>query len=521
VEQALRDREEELQLILNSTAEGIFGLDREGRCTFANRASVVLLGYEDERQLRGQDMHALVHHSRVDGTPYPREECRIHQVWREGKATHVDDDVFWRADGSHFPTEYLSYPMRRDGQIIGTVVNFTDITERQEKEAQLRQAQKMEVVGQLTGGIAHDFNNLLTVILGNLRLLEAMIGPDQEAQELVEDALSAARDGAELTQRLLAFSRKQTLQPKQVNINALLDDLGRFLHRTLREDVELRITRGRDTPAVLADPGQLENALLNLVINARDAMPRGGTLSIEATQKHIGPAGIAAHPKLAPGNYVMLSVADTGIGMSPEDTARAVEPFFTTKGRGKGSGLGLSMVYGFAQQSGGSLWLCSELGKGTRVSVLLPEAEPVLKQGAPEHSPQDVPMGTETILVVEDQSQVRKFAERSLKGLGYRVLEAENAAAAMQILDTEPTVDVLFSDIIMPGAMNGRQLAQWAVQDRPGVRVLLTTGFSQEGDIEHTEEEDDDFPLLKKPYTRERLAEAIREILDVHDSPQR
>jgi signal transduction histidine kinase/CheY-like chemotaxis protein len=415
-------------------------------------------------------------------------------------------------DGREFPIE-LSVSSLPLGNRWGAVGIIRDITQRKEKEAQLRQAQKMEVVGQLTGGVAHDFNNLLTIILGNLRLLNETLDGDPEASELADDALSAARDGAELTQRLLTFSRKQILRPEPVDVNALLVNFGRFLQRTLREDVELRITRSQEVAAVLADPGHLQHALLNLAVNARDAMPRGGNLILENTRKHIGPSEATAYPELAPGDYVIISVSDTGIGMTPEDTARAVEPFFTTKQHGEGSGLGLSMVYGFARQSGGGVLIRSEFGKGTRVSVLLPETAARVPEGDSEPPARDVQRGSETLLVVEDQSKVRKFATQSLKGLGYRVLEAEHAAAAIKTLEAEPGVALLFSDIVMPGPMNGRELARWAVAHRPGLKVLLTTGFSKEtGSVSPADE--DDFSLLKKPYTREHLGEAVRVVLD-------
>ncbi len=512
-EAALRDREQQLGLILASTAEGIFGMDLERKCTFANRACVELLGYEDEKELLGQDMHALIHHSRSDGRPHSKEECLMYQACQQNKVVYLDDEVLWRADGGSFPAEGRSYPMIRDGQIVGTVVSFTDITERKEKEAQLLQAQKMKVVGQLTGGIAHDFNNLLTVILGNLGLLADEIASHADASisELIDDAFSAARDGAELTHRLLAFSRKQPLQVKRVDINELFSNIRRLLQRTLREDIELRINRAKDVPPVLVDPGQFENALLNLVINARDAMPGGGTLIIETTRKCIEPDEAATDPELAPGNYVMIAVSDSGIGMSAEDAARAIEPFFTTKGRG--SGLGLSMVYGFAKQSGGGLLLRSALGEGTRVSVLVPEAAPAIEKDQAEPTPLNLTGGSETILLVEDELRVRKLTKRALLGLGYRVLEAEDAARAMKALEAGAAVDLLFSDIVMPGNMNGRSLARWALQRRRGLKVLLTTGFSEE-EAGECSVANGGGHLLKKPYTKEELARAVRTVLD-------
>jgi CheY-like chemotaxis protein len=343
---------------------------------------------------------------------------------------------------------------------------------------------------------------------------EIVCEADATPRELINDALSAARDGAELIHRLLAFSRKQPLQVKRLDINEFLRNVRRFLQRTLTENVELRINAGNDVPPVLVDPGQLENALLNLVINARDAMPGGGTLTIETTRERVARDEAASLPGLAPGDYVTIAVRDSGIGMSPEHMARAIEPFFTTKERGKGSGLGLSMVYGFAKQSGGDLLLRSTLGQGTTVSVLLPQAARTIEEDEAEPTPPNAPRGSETVLVVEDEPRVRKLVKRSLLGLGYRVIEAENAAEAMKVLEADVPVDLLFSDIVMPGDMNGCMLARWASHKSRGLKVLLTTAFSEEVNGELAMGKNG-FPLLNKPYSKEELATAVRAVLDV------
>jgi PAS domain S-box-containing protein len=514
-EAVLLEREQQLGLILASTDEGIYGMDRSGRFTFVNRASVRMLGYWDEQALLGKDVHTLIHHTCADGTPHTKEECPIYQARCENKVVHLDDELLWRADGSSFPVDYRSHPMVRNGEVVGKVVSFSDITERKEKEAQLLQAQKMEVVGQLTGGIAHDFNNLLTVILANLGLLGEEIASDAGAstRELIDDALSAARDGAELTHRLLAFSHKQPLQVRRIDIDEFLRNARRFLQRALREDIELRIPRAKDVPPVLVDPGQFENALLNLVLNARDAMPKGGTLIIETTRKCIGAEEAAAEPELVPGNYVMITVRDSGLGMSPEDAARAIEPFFTTKQRGKGSGLGLSMVYGFARQSGGGLLLSSVLEEGTTVSMLLPEAAPAMEKEDAEPTPRNAPGGSERILLVEDELQIRNVTKRICSGLGYEVIAVENAAAAMRVFEAGAAADLLFSDIVMPGPMNGCELARWALQKHPGLKVLLTTGFS-EGEAGELPVDTGRVHLLRKPYTKQELAEEVRDLFN-------
>ncbi len=515
MEQELRMREEQLGLILASTGEGIYGIDLQGSCTFANRACIETLGYDNEADLLGRNLHELIHHTRPDGTPYPNEECPIFQAFRLGEPVQRDNEVLWRADGSSFPAEYASYPMQRDGEIVGAVVTITDITERLGKEAQLLQAQKMEAVGRLTGGIAHDFNNLLTIILGNLNLLSEEIeaGAGEEIGELLEDALSAAKDGENITRRLLGVSRNQSLRPTQVNVNQLITDFGRLLRRTLGEDIELNISVSDNAVTALVDPGQLEGALLNLALNARDAMPDGGSLCIESRKLELAPDGANKHPELTPGAYVSIVVKDTGEGMTPETQARAIEPFFTTTETGKGSGLGLSMVYGFARQSGGNLCISSKPGAGTSMTLYLPEVIADVREQSPADSKRLPPKGSGSILVVEDEPRVRKLAIRSLKRLGYEVHEAENGIEAKKILqgDTGPAIDLLFTDLVMPGGMNGHELAVWAVESLPGISVLLTTGFSK--GLEKGTDEPDEFPLIRKPYTEASVARQIHAIL--------
>ncbi len=514
MEQILRMREEQLALILASTGEGIYGIDLDGSCTFANRACIEMLGYDNEANLLGQNMHDLIHHTRSDGTPYPKEECPIFQAFRIGKPIMRDNEVLWRADSSNFPAEYGSYPMQREGEVVGAVVTIMDITERLGKEAQLLQAQKMEAVGRLTGGIAHDFNNLLTIILGNLQLLsEEVGGVGDEIGDLLEDAQSAAKDGENITRRLLAFSRNQSLRPMQVRVNKLITDFGRLLRRTLGEDIELNISVGKNTVTALVDPGQLESALLNLAINARDAMPEGGTLSIESRRLELGVDGSTECPELNPGAYVMITVKDTGEGMTHETMTHAIEPFFTTKEVGKGSGLGLSMVYGFAQQSGGNLRMSSVLGAGTTMVLCLPELMSEIPEKELIYDNQPPPTGTGNILVVEDDSRVRRLAVRSLKRLGYKVQEAGDGKEAQKILQGEigQTIDLLFTDLVMPGGMHGHELATWAIENLPGISVLLTTGFSK--GIEKDGAEMEAFPVIRKPYTEEILARQVHAIL--------
>jgi len=513
--EALRHRQEALELILASTEEGIFGMDLEGRCMFANRSAVKLLGYRDQQELLSRDIHELIHHSRADGQPWPKEECGVYKALNAKAAVHRDEETMWRADGSSFFAEYHSHPIRRDGVVIGAVVTFFDITERKERELELVHAQKMEVLGQLTGGIAHDFNNLLTIILGNLRLLEdaGTAATDEARHEIIEDAISAARDSADLTRRLLAFSRKQTLKTQWADVNAFLREHGPFFRRVIGEDIELDMRSCRGPLSIRTDLQQLQSAMLNLAINAADAMPAGGTLSIGTKRLEIAADGNG--DGLAPGSYAVIEVEDTGEGM-PDDVARhAVEPFFTTKQPGHGSGLGLSMVYGFAKQSGGALRIRSEPGQGTLVSLLIPET---VAPAMPESTDSPLPIGHigrdgATILVVEDEPRLRRYACRSLAAMGLQVFDTGEVAEARRLLEDKPAIDLLFSDIVMPGDMNGRALARWAVERRPGLKVLLTTGFS--GSIGHDDgAAESEFPVLEKPYTAERLCAEIDVLLN-------
>lgn len=381
--------------------------------------------------------------------------------------------------------------------------------QRSHAEEQLAHAQRLDAVGQLTGGIAHDFNNLLTVISGNLQLLEAELPDTAETRATIDGALRAVDRGADLTRRLLAFARRQPLWPRPVVPKPLLDELGHMLTRTLGELIEIEIDCAANVPDVYADANELDTALVNLALNARDAMPRGGRLSITARGAELG-----APPNewgLPAGTYVEFVVADTGTGMTPETQAHACEPFFTTKGSGRGSGLGLSMVHGFVIQSGGNLMLRSRLGYGTRVAFVLPIAHAA---ATPEHHA-DPPSGMlaghhETILVVEDEPDVRAIAVRFLGAIGYEVRAAGSAHAALEVLRSPQHLDLLFSDVVLGDGMTGAELAREARRQRPELAVLLTSGYA--GSHAPTVEADAplEFALLRKPYRREELASAVR-----------
>ncbi len=393
-----------------------------------------------------------------------------------------------------------------------------DITQRKDSERQLQQAQKMEAVGHLTGGIAHDFNNLLTAILGNLEMLQDRVELDPSARKFVDIAFRAADRGADLTQRLLAFSRKQTLSPETADINKLVLGVTELMRRTLGEDIEIKTVQGGGLWHATVDPGQLESALLNLAINARDAMPEGGKLTIETANSHLDQAYADTHQEVNPGQYVRVAVTDTGTGMPPEVVARAFEPFFTTKEVGRGSGLGLSMVYGFVKQSAGHVNIYSEPGHGTTIKLYLPKAVAageVAREA--ELSRRAQPMGDETILVVEDDPDVRAFVVAALGALGYRVMEAEDGPAALALLDQVSHIDLLLTDVVLPRGMNGRRVAEEVRKRYPRVKTLFSSGYTENAIVHHGTL-DQDAELLAKPYTRGALAQKVRRVLDASES---
>jgi PAS domain S-box-containing protein len=393
-----------------------------------------------------------------------------------------------------------------------------EVAERLKAEEALRQAQKMEAVGQLTGGIAHDFNNLLTIIAGNVELLARHLPEDaQRLRRLAEAANQGARRAAALTQRLLAFSRRQALDPRPIDPNKLVGSVSDMLRRTLGETVALETVLAGGLWQTTVDANQLENALVNLAVNARDAMPDGGRLTIETANASLDAAYVAAVPEPVPaGQYVLIAVSDTGTGMDKATAERVFEPFFTTKEPGRGTGLGLSQVYGFVRQSGGHIRIYSEVGQGTTVKLYLPR---LVGAGAAAGEPKRLrPVAPatgegETILVVEDEAELRAFTVEVLSELGYRVLEAETAAGAMALVERESRIDVLFTDVVLPGGTDGRALAEEAMRLRPAMRVLFTTGYTRNAIVHHGRL-DPGVQMIGKPFTYAELASKVREVIE-------
>ena len=391
-----------------------------------------------------------------------------------------------------------------------------------QNEEALRQAQKMEAVGQLTGGVAHDFNNLLQVIVGSLETIRRILPKEYgRLHRSAEQGLNGARRAAALTQRLLAFSRRQPLDPKPIDVNILVGGMSDLLHRTLGETVSVETVRAAGLWRAEADPNELEAAILNLAVNARDAMPEGGRLTIETTNAHIDEGYVLTHAEVAPGQYVAISVSDTGSGMDAKTVAQAFEPFFTTKPVGKGTGLGLSQVYGFVKQSGGHVKIYSEVGQGTTVKIYLPRLTGHEGEIDPQ-APLPLPEGSqdETILVVEDDDDVRTYSVETLRDLGYRVVEAHDGPSALRLLERQPRVDLLFTDVVLPSGMTGAQVAAQARALRPELKVLFTTGYARNAIIHHGRL-DKGVQLITKPFTFADLAAKVRDVLDAPAEPRK
>jgi PAS domain S-box-containing protein len=419
-----------------------------------------------------------------------------------------------RKDGTKFWASVLIDAIRDGNELIGFAKITRDMTERQAMQEQLHQSQKMEAIGQLTGGVAHDFNNLLTVILGNLDTLSQQVPPEHARwRRAIDQAMRASERAANLTQQLLAFARRQPLKPKAVEINRLLSRWAELVRRTLPEAISIRRIEDADAGSVEVDQNQLENALLNLAVNARDAMPNGGTLTVETARTVVQARDVNVPFDLKAGDYALICVSDTGTGMSQEVLERAFEPFFTTKPLGQGTGLGLSQVFGFVKQSGGNIKMYSRAGHGTTIKIYLPRMseQALVQEDARRTAATPDGRRSESILVVEDNEDVRAFSSEALRDYGFNVLEAADAAEALRILEGKTPIDLLFTDIGLPG-LTGRELVATVQRKYPGMRILFTSGYAQMPSPTSSRWMSD-IPLLSKPFTRSQLYDRVAQAL--------
>jgi PAS domain S-box-containing protein len=507
-EEALRREKEYTEHIISAAPTLIVGIAPDGTTTFINQAITRVTGYDPE-EIVGQNWWR---------TYYPGEEYRqVEQFFKEFEERDavINYEMTLTTKSGDKRTVSWNSVNRSDesGEIIEIIGIGADVTERRELEDQLRQSQKLEAIGQLAGGVAHDFNNMLTIIIGYSDLLLRGLGQNEPMRLKVEEIKKAGERASSLTRQLLAFSRKQVLQPKVLQLNSVVTGVDKMLRRLIGEDIELLTVLATELGSIEADPGQIEQVIMNLVVNARDAMPQGGKLTIETKNVYLDESYAKNHIAVTPGAYVMLAVSDTGTGMDEKTKAHIFEPFFTTKEIGKGTGLGLSTVYGIVKQSGGDIWVYSEMGEGTTFKIYLPQVDGVVESDEARHVPAGLLRGHETVLLAEDEEQVRQTTRTILEMDGYRVLEASGGSEALAIFKQhEGRIDLAITDVIMP-QMSGQELAQSLKALCPDIKVLYVSGYTDDAIVRHGLL-DEEIAFIQKPFTPEALSRKVREVLD-------
>ena len=510
VETALRESQGMLQLVLDSIPVRVFWKDRDGVYLGCNQKLARDAGLETTEQIIGKNDFDLGW--REQAALY-RSDDRL--VMESGRSKLNYEEPQTTPEGKQRWLRTSKIPLRNmDGDVFGVLGVYEDITDRKKTEEALRRSQKMEAIGRLSGGIAHDFNNQLGVVIGYLDFMRNHVANEEKPRMWVDTATKAVLRCMDLTRQLLVFSRRQPRERTVVDLNALLRELETMIARSLTPEVEVQYFLSNTLWPTEIDPGEFQDAILNLVINARDAMPKGGKLLIETSNKYLDGEYITLNPDIEPGDYVQLMLSDTGTGIDADSMERIFEPFFTTKPEGVGTGLGLAMVYGFVKRYGGQIKLYSEPGVGTTVRMYLPRATgDAVPDSGNNGKPDALPAGNERILIVDDETDLLQLAEQYLQDLGYRTRTAENATQALQILSEDRDFDLLFSDVVMPGGMNGYELAQQATTLIPGLRVLLTSGFTS-NTIAHNGLARFSAHLLSKPYRQAELAKRLRLVLE-------
>jgi PAS domain S-box-containing protein len=507
-EEALRGSERRLRTLFETVNLVVLGLDAHGRVDYVNPYLLALTGYAPN-EVTGRDWIQTF----IPEAQRPRMEGVFHELIERESHSHYQNPIVTKEGAERMISWHNTVVRDERGRATGTLSIGEDITEQRKLEAQLLQAQKMEAVGRLAGGVAHDFNNILTAVFGYLDLVTEELPPESPARDDVSELRTVALRAAGLTRQLLAFSRQQVLQPVVLNLNDVVENLQKMLGRLIGEDVALETVLAGDLSNVRADPGQIEQVILNLAVNARDAMPTGGRLTIETANVTLGEGYVDRHKPAVPGRYVMLAVTDSGTGMDEATMARIFEPFFTTKEKGKGTGLGLATVYGIVKQSGGYIWAYSEVGHGTTFKIYLPEVDQPVEPVGPPREPSERLTGTETILLAEDDDLLRPLARELLAKLGYQVIDARHADEALDLAARhDGPIHLLLSDVVMPGE-SGLQLARRLHELRPEVRVLYISGYTDDAVVRHGLL-DPGLNFLQKPFTPEALARRVRDVLD-------
>jgi len=517
----LQEREERISLLLNSTAEGIYGLDKDGYCTFCNPSCLRLLGYTNERDLLGQHMHTLIHHTKADGNEYPLAECGISQGLQQKEGVHGENELYWRQDGTCLWIAYWTFPVIKDNEIVETVVTFIDISERRATEAdkeklnaQLQQAQKLEAVGTLASGIAHDFNNILSAILGYTELALLKLPPDSEVNKDLAEVFRAVKRAKDLVKQILTFSRQANHERLPLQIHLIVKEALKLLRASIPTTIEIRTKIDTKCGTVLADPTQIHQVLMNLCTNAYQAMREtGGVLAIELSRMEIlREDDKVAGLHLAPGSYVKLLVSDTGCGMDRALMERIFEPYFTTRKKGEGTGMGLALVHGIVKDHDGHITVYSEPGEGSIFHVYLPRVEtgPVDSETL---ATEVLPRGHERVLVVDDEQMIVQMTQRMLEGLGYQVTAMTSSVEALQYFQSQPgNIDLVITDMTMPH-ITGAQLAQKLLAVKPDLPIILCTGFSELIN-ENKAKAIGIREYIMKPIIIQELARVVRKVLD-------
>ena len=512
VDEKLKSADEDRLLLLEAVQEGIFGISNVGSITFINKSALKLLGYE-EGELLGMSATQLICPVQDSPDSITQSNKEILTSYLMGLPAELVGSAFTRKDSSLIPVRFSSEPLKKAGKVIGAVVSFADTTKQKEMENMLIQSQKMEAIGRLTGGVSHDFNNLLTVIMGILQFLQRQLVDNEDALNLVIKVMNAAKNGAELNNRLLSFSREQALINTPVDIDEMLTEMYEFLARILGEDIDLSLNIGDKDCIAITDRNQLENGILNLCVNAKGAMPNGDKLAVSAKKVRLAESHLEHESSNDLQDYVELTVTDSGTGIPLDIQKKIFEPFFTTKEKNQGTGLGLSTVYGFLRQSGGNITVDSILGQGTTFCLFLPIT------GEPTSVPEPVKIVRNEkanyegkILVVEDDDSVRDVASHLLQSAGFEVISADNGSSGLREFKANSDIDLVFSDVIMPGGMTGVELATKILEISPGLPILLATGYAEKK-LKDRLADRKNVILIAKPYDTNELPDLINSMM--------